>query len=77
MDLTPTEAAQAGYDHIEIYHCQLTVHLWLTHLPDRPLSRMRFRCQRCDARLSAAEAGAHYGRQADMPGVMAKFRYPR
>lgn len=69
MDATPADAARFQYEAVAVYHCQLTVHLWLKGLPARPLREMRFRCQRCGESLSAEEAEARWTRHADAPGV--------
>lgn len=69
MDATPEYAARFEYEAVEVYHCQLIVHVPLAKLPARPLREMRFRCQRCEALLSAEEAGAKWTRQSDAPGV--------
>ncbi len=69
MDATPRDAARFEYEAVEVYHCQLIVHVPLAKLPSRPLREMRFRCRRCGVTLSAEEAGARWTRQADAPGV--------
>lgn len=69
MDATPADAARFEYEAVSVYHCQLTVRLPLRQLPARQLREMRFRCERCDASLSAKEAEAKWTRHADAPGV--------
>lgn len=69
MDATPADAARFEYEAVSVYHCQLIVHVPLRQLPARPLREMRFRCERCDASLSAEEAEAKWTRQADAVGV--------
>ena len=75
-DLSPPQAAGAGYEYLYVYHCRMIAHLRLDRLPDRPLSRMRFRCQRCGQTLSPEIAQASYRRMADTPGHMSMYRYP-
>ncbi|MBB6306193.1 hypothetical protein [Xanthobacter tagetidis] len=76
-DLTPRQARAAGYEYLAVYHCQMTVHLWLEYLPDIPVRRIRYRCQRCGAPLSPEEASAELGRMTDALGYVQGFRYPR
>ena len=69
MDATPADAARFEYEAVLIYHCRLYVEMPLQRLPPRPLRKMRFRCKRCGASLTAEAAKAQWVRQADAHGV--------
>ena len=76
-DATPEDAARYEYEALEIRHCRLTVQMPLRMLPARPQRDMRFRCQRCQALLSANDVQAKWTRQADAHGVPKGRELPR
>lgn len=60
LDATPSIADVVGYSRLRVSHCRAIVEFPFRFLPPRPLRQMRFRCARCGARLSAAEASAEW-----------------